>query len=153
MQSAPRVVVSRRMGHKARALAALLLLVFARLTTAAHSTASQAGDDLPPMNPPVVLQDDPNMPITYEWPSSGPWPLSDDDEALAKAFAADEAVYVLPDSTGPWPLSDDDEALAKAFAADEAAYVLSDYPDDYDYSLTPMLTTGMDERIVGHVLP
>lgn len=124
MQSDPRAVVSRRMGHKARALAALLLLVFARLATAAHSTASQAGDDLPPMNPPVVLQDDPNTPITYEWPSLGPWPLSDDEKALAKAFAADEA-----------------------------AYELSDYPDEYDYSLDPILSTGMDEGIVGHVLP
>lgn len=101
------------MGYKARALAALLLLLSARLATAAHSTASKTGDDLPPMNPPIVLKDDPSTPITYEWPSQGPWPPSDDDEALAKAFAADEA-----------------------------AYVLTDYPDEYDYSLLPVLTTG-----------
>lgn len=90
-----RAVTSSRMAGKARVLAVLLLLVFARLATAVSS--SHNGDNLPPMNPPIILNEDPNTPITYEWPYEGAWPLSDDDDALANAYAADEAAYVLAD--------------------------------------------------------
>lgn len=75
----------------ARVLALLLLLAFARLATA--DTTQQQGDIVPPMHPPIILEDDPNLPLTYIWPSADAWPLSDDDDALAKAYAADEAVY------------------------------------------------------------
>jgi hypothetical protein len=72
--------------NKARALAALLLLVFARLATAAAPT-SQAGDNLPPMNAPIVLRDDPSTPTTA---------ISDNNEVLSSVFAAaDEAAHSL----------------------------------------------------------
>jgi hypothetical protein len=72
---------------RGRVVALLLLLVFARLATA-------GGDNVASMNPPVVRDDDPNTPETYEWAIEGAWPLSDDDDALAKAYAAEDVVYV-----------------------------------------------------------
>lgn len=62
----------------------LLLVVFARLV---------AATDVHGMNPPVILSDDPSTPVTYTWPIDGAWPLSDYDDELAKAYAADEAYY------------------------------------------------------------
>jgi hypothetical protein len=55
----------------------LLLLAFARLAGA----SSISGDGLAPMNPPIVKDDDPNTPVTLEWPNEGTWPLSDESEA------------------------------------------------------------------------
>ena len=78
----------------ARALALLSLLVFARLAAAG---SEHSGEDVPPMNPPIIESDDPNIPVTYSWPSQGAWPLSDDDEALARAYAAEEAAYLYMD--------------------------------------------------------
>jgi hypothetical protein len=68
-------------------VAVLLLLAFARLATA---NSSHIGDIVQPMNPPVIHDDDLNTPVTYEWPSEGPWPLSD-MEVLEAAVTGDDA--------------------------------------------------------------
>jgi hypothetical protein len=68
-------------------VAVLLLLAFARLATA---NSSHNGDIVQPMNPPVIHDDDLNTPVTYEWPSEGPWPLSD-MEVLEAAVTGDDA--------------------------------------------------------------
>lgn len=75
----------------ARVVAVLLLLAFARLATA---ESSQNGDNLSPMNPPIIHSNDPDTPVTYEWPYEGPWPLSD-LEVLEAAPAEDDDPYDL----------------------------------------------------------
>lgn len=79
--------MARQPQARGRVAALLLLLVFARLATA-------DGGNVASMNPPVVRDADPSTPTTYEWAIEGAWPLSDDDDALAKAYAAEDVVYV-----------------------------------------------------------
>lgn len=79
--------MARQPQARGRVAALLLLLAFARLATA-------GGENVASMNPPVIRDDDPNTPTTYEWAIEGAWPLSDDADALAKAYAAEDVVYV-----------------------------------------------------------
>jgi hypothetical protein len=101
MRFTARAVLGKRMLSKGSAAAGLLLLLaFARIAAA----SSHSGDNLPPMNPLIVNDNDPNMPITFEWPNEGPWPLSDASEAEYLEVVEElTSEYDIPSDT---PISD-----------------------------------------------
>jgi hypothetical protein len=68
---------------RANVLALLLLLIFAKM-------ASAGGDNVDPnLSLTDVDDNDLNTTVPYEWAVDGAWPMSDDDEALSKSYAAD----------------------------------------------------------------